>query len=102
MLYITLVCAAGMSTSMLVQKMEESAEKMGFAATIKAMPESQFAEYKGQTDVLLLGPQIRFKLKQFKEIHEPKGLKVDTIEMIDYGRMNGEKVLKKAIAMSES
>lgn len=101
MLYITLVCAAGMSTSMLVQKMEESAKQMGIAAEIKAMPEGTFAEYTGQTDILLLGPQVRFKLKSMKETYEAKGMKVDLIDMMDYGRMNGEKVLKKAIEMSE-
>lgn len=99
MLYITLICAAGMSTSMLTQKMQRAAEKKGVEVEIIALPESKFRKYKGQTDVLLLGPQVRYIYDEIKVEYEPKGMKVAVIDMMDYGMMNGEKVLEDAIKL---
>lgn len=99
MKYITLVCAAGMSTSMLMAKMQESAKNQGIEAKIIAMSESKFEEYNEPTDVLLMGPQISYMEDEIKEQYEPKGIKVAVIDMMDYGSMNGEKVLKDALAL---
>lgn len=51
-------------------------------------------------DVLLLGPQVRFLLKKMKEKYEPKGIPVDIIPTVDYGTMNGAKVLALALKMA--
>lgn len=99
MRYITLVCAAGMSTSMLMARMQECAKKQGIEAKIIAMSEAKFEEYDEPTEVLLLGPQIAYLEDDMKEKYEPKGIKVAVIDMMAYGTMNGEKVLKDAIAM---
>jgi PTS system cellobiose-specific IIB component len=97
--YITLVCAAGMSTSILMARMQESAKKQGIEAKIIAMSESKFEEYEEPTEVLLLGPQIEYMADEIKEQYEPKGIKVEVIDMMDYGTLNGEKVLKDALAL---
>jgi cellobiose PTS system EIIB component len=99
MRYITLVCAAGMSTSILMARMQESAAKQGIEAKIIAMSESKFEEYEEPTEVLLLGPQIEYMADEMKEQYEPKGIKVSVIDMMDYGTLNGEKVLKDALAL---
>ncbi|OOM77512.1 PTS sugar transporter subunit IIB [Clostridium sp. BL-8] len=99
MRYITLVCAAGMSTSILMARMQESAKKQGIEAKIIAMSESKFEEYEEPTEVLLLGPQIEYMADEIKEEYEPKGIKVAVIDMMDYGTLNGEKVLKDALAL---
>lgn len=99
MKYITLVCAAGMSTSMLMAKMKKSAEKRGIDTQIMAMSESQFDSYKEKTDVLLLGPQISYMEAEIREKYESKGMKIAVINMMDYGSMNGEKVLDDALAL---
>lgn len=95
---ITLICAAGMSTSLLVTKMKAAADKLGQEVEIRAIAESKFKEYENDTDVLLLGPQVGFLLKKFKEKYEPR-IPVAVIDSIDYGMMNGEKVLKKALSL---
>ena len=46
-------------------------------------------------DVLLIGPQVRFKEKELKEKYEPD-VKVSTIEPMDYGMVNGQKVFDYA------
>lgn len=99
MRYITLVCAAGMSTSILMARMQESAKKQGIEAKIIAMSESKFEEYEEPTEVLLLGPQIEYLADDIKEQYEPKGIKVAVINMMDYGTLNGEKVLKDALEL---
>lgn len=99
MIHITLVCAAGMSTSMLMAKMQQSAKSKNIDTTIIAMPEEKFKTYMGQTDVLLIGPQISYLEDDLKEKYEPKGIKVAVIDMVDYGMMNGEKVLTDTLAL---
>lgn len=88
-----------MSTSLLVTKMKNAAEKLGIEAEIRATAESSFSEYENTTDILLLGPQVGYTLKKMKAAYEPKGIKVALINSVDYGMMNGEKVLKTALAL---
>jgi cellobiose PTS system EIIB component len=96
---ITLVCGAGMSTSLLVVKMNDAAKKLGVEAKIIAVAEAELRHHIEDTDVLLLGPQVRFLLNKYKTAYEPKGIKVDVINSIDYGLMNGEKVLNHALTL---
>lgn len=100
---ILLVCSAGMSTSLLVSKMEKAADAKGIAAEILAIPEAKIADYldKGY-GVIMLGPQVRFLEKKITEMAKPKGIPVTLINMTDYGTMNGEKVLSTAIDIIEN
>lgn len=99
MRYITLICAAGMSTSILMNKMQESAKAQGLDIKVIAMSESKFEEYDEPTEVLLLGPQIAYLEDEIREQYEPKGIKVAVIDMMDYGTLNSQKVLKDALAL---
>lgn len=101
---IMLACAAGMSTSLLVTKMQEAAKARGIEVEI-------FAESAGEAektvddkkiDVLLLGPQVRFMQKQFEDKLASKGVPVAVIDMADYGMMNGEKVLDTALSLIDN
>jgi len=96
MLKIVLLSAAGMSTSMLVKKMQEAAKAKGLEAEIAAYPESQLAKVGPTADVILLGPQIRFALKKITAEAEKFNVPVDVIPPADYGMMNGVKVLALA------
>lgn len=98
MTHIVLACAFGMSTSMLVQRMQDEAAKRGLDVNIRAISETDVKRETGSMDVLL-GPQIRFQLKKFQTDLAPLGIPVDVIEMTDYGRMNGPAVLDKALAL---
>ena len=66
---IMLVCSAGMSTSLLVTKMQKAAEAQGVDADIFAVSASDAdnnLEAK-PVDVLLLGPQVRFMKGDFEK-----------------------------------
>lgn len=97
MVNITLICAGGFSTSMLMNKMKEAAAKKGVDVEIRAMAESNFEKFDGLTDVLLLGPQVGHLLDQYQ--NKSENMKVSVIDMMDYGMMNGEKVLEDALSL---
>ena len=90
---ILLVCNAGMSTSMLVKKMQQSAIEVSIEA--KSITEAKKNIH--EADVILIGPQIRYELPAVKEI--AGDIPVDAIDMRDYGMMNGPKVLDQALAL---
>ncbi|ASZ06948.1 MULTISPECIES: PTS sugar transporter subunit IIB [Enterococcus] len=98
---IMLVCSAGMSTSLLVTKMEKAAEAQGLDTDIFAVSASDADNHLASkdVDVLLLGPQVRFMKGDFEKRVEPKGIPLDIINMADYGMMNGEKVLQQALTL---
>ncbi len=93
---ILLVCSAGMSTSMLVTKMEKAAEVKGIDAKIWAVSSDQAKTELNNADVMLLGPQVRFLLNDMKKEAETKGIPVAVIDSVQYGTMNGDAVLESA------
>ena len=54
-----------------------------------------------KADVVLLGPQIKFALPEIKKFTDQAGNKIGVIDMMDYGMMNGEKVLNMALELLE-
>jgi PTS system cellobiose-specific IIB component len=96
---IMLVCSAGMSTSLLVSKMQKAAEADGVEDTIfaTAASDADNALETKHPDVLMLGPQVRYLLGQFQK--KATNIPVEVINMQDYGMMNGEKVLKRALEL---
>ncbi|EKQ51519.1 MULTISPECIES: PTS sugar transporter subunit IIB [unclassified Clostridium] len=97
MITIRLFCAAGMSTSLLVSKMKAAAKTKGIEVDIEAFPEGQMDKHLDNVDVALLGPQVGYTIAKAKKVCEPRGIPVDVIPMVDYGMMNGAKVLDFAL-----
>ncbi|RRZ92137.1 PTS sugar transporter subunit IIB [Erwinia sp. 198] len=96
---ILLMCSAGMSTSIMVKKMTEAAQKLQSEVTIKAIPEQALGENMAAADIILLGPQIRFLLDKVQAV--ARDIPVRVIDTMDYGTMNGEKILLQALAILE-
>lgn len=93
---ILLVCNAGMSTSMLVARMEKAAVSRGLSIEIQAVPIVQAETIMKDWDIVMLGPQVRHQLRSLQE--KANGVPIVVIEMRDYGMMNGDKVLDAALA----
>jgi PTS system cellobiose-specific IIB component len=91
-----------MSTSMLVQRMKEAAQKKGVEVSIKAVPVSEFKENLAEADIILLGPQVKYEQAKLQAQADPLGKKVAVIDMMDYGMMKGDVVLDKALKLLES
>lgn len=98
MIKIMLVCSAGMSTSLLVNKMIEVAKKRGIEAKIWATSEVNSGnEYaKDPADVILVGPQVRYLLPRIKETVN-NAIPVELIDMRTYGMMDGAKCIDQAL-----
>lgn len=90
---IVLLCAGGMSTSLLVPKMEEASKKKGIECKVSAHSVSIAKEAGKDADIILLGPQVRFELKNVKKIHPDKEIQI--IDMVDYGMIDGESIINK-------
>lgn len=87
-----------MSTSLLVTKMQEAADAAGYEATIAAHPIAEAEVFGKDADIILLGPQVRFELARIQGMFPDK--KVEAIDMMAYGMMNGGAVIdqvKKAL-----
>ncbi|WP_251712271.1 PTS sugar transporter subunit IIB [Lactococcus ileimucosae] len=96
---IALACAAGLSTSLLVSKMQKAAEASGknyeiFAKSTADIDNMLTANPK--PDVLLLGPQVAFMKAEVQKKAEAAGVPMDVINMQDYGMMRGDNVLANA------
>ncbi|QKG83244.1 PTS sugar transporter subunit IIB [Kroppenstedtia pulmonis] len=93
---ILLCCSAGMSTSMLVKKMEKAAEEQGKSYQIKAVDTGRAKEELADAHVLLIGPQVKYLLSSMKEFASNYNVPVAVINPVDYGMCNGDAVLKQA------
>ena len=83
---IMLCCNAGMSTSLLVQKMQAEVANRGLDIEIE------------ECDMLLLGPQIGYTKGDFEK--EAAGrFPVEVINMVDYGRMNAAGIIDHCVSV---
>jgi PTS system cellobiose-specific IIB component len=95
---IYLVCNAGMSTSILVAKMQEAAKAQNVDAKIEAFSVEVIDEKVEAADAILIGPQIRHMVLEVEKTVNGK-CPVAVINMRDYGMINGANVLKQALEM---
>ena len=93
---ILLVCAAGMSTSLLVNKMKAAAKERGLEVNIDALPVSECSRVIDEVDIVLLGPQVRFQKPQVDALVKGR-VPVEVIDMRLYGTMNGKVILEQVI-----
>ncbi len=98
---IMLCCSAGMSTSLLVKKMLEEAEKRSLSVDIKAFGVAEFEQQVGNYQGVLLGPQVKYMQKDLQNKANPYGIKVEPINMMDYGMQKGGAVLDFALSLIE-
>lgn len=94
---IMLACAGGFSTSMLVERMKDAAKAQNIDVVIDATAEGKLDKLIDQVDILLLGPQVGHMEAGLKTKYAERPVAISTIASIDYGMMNGEKVLNDAL-----
>lgn len=89
---VLLVCAGGMSTSILMKKMIKYAQSQDFTLKIEAASVSSYEDVCKNYDVILLGPQISYKKA---EIQAASHMPVDVIAPYDYATGNSENIFKQ-------
>lgn len=96
---IVLVCAAGMSTSLVVQRMKKEAAHRQLDVEVIAVPMEEFDQQVQDASVVLVGPQVRFRLAEFEKKAKDYGVPVAVIDPRDYGMVNGAKILDTALSL---
>ncbi len=94
---ILLDCSAGMSTSLLVTKMQKAAAERGLDLDISATGSGTYKDTAATADVVLLGPQVRFMLREVQAAVPNKPIEV--IDMRAYGKIDGSAVLDQALKL---
>ncbi len=92
---IMLACHAGISTSLIVEKMKEAAAAEGKDYTIWAVEQDRVEQELGNFDILMLGPQVRHIQRKIQRI-VGDDVPVVVINAMAYGRGDGAAVVKQA------
>lgn len=90
---ILLVCAGGMSTSILMKKMEKYWDEQGEELEIKAVGLAEYQDVYKDFDIILVGPQVSYRLKGIKE---DTGYPCEAIPSLDYAIADCPKIMKLA------
>lgn len=103
---VVLVCAAGMSSSLIEEKIKHAAEAAGKQMELKAVDSTRMAFWdydQERMDIILVAPQVRFKKRSIIDKAEPLGIIVQDIDTIAYGMCDGEKIFAQVLdALKES
>jgi PTS system cellobiose-specific IIB component len=99
MIRVIMVCAAGMSTSILVNNMKKMADPDD---QIRAYPVSQLEDHIDECDVVLVGPQIRHQFSEIQALAKKYGKKVSLMDLIAYGHMDGATMIEQAKALQKN
>lgn len=97
---VVLVCAAGMSSSLIEEKIRQAAAAAGRDMELKAVDATRMAFWdfdNDRMDVILVAPQVRFKKKGILEKAEPLGIIVQDIDTVAYGMVDGEKIFAQVL-----
>ncbi|MBM7540312.1 PTS sugar transporter subunit IIB [Amphibacillus cookii] len=99
---ILLVCAVGMSSSILVNRMIKAASEKDEDILVHACGMGDIDKFIDEVNLLLIGPQIAYVEGQLKKDYgERLSLPIKIISSKDYQTMNGARVLEEALQMIE-
>ena len=87
---VVMFCTGGVSTKVLVDKLKEEAANINYDIDIEAYGITD-AHIAKDADLVLLGPQIRYKLDKFRENLPDK--MIDVVNTKDYGAMDAKSIL---------
>ena len=96
---IYLFCSAGMSTSMMASKMQKVADQHTLDIEVKAFSDNLLDKIitEQNPDAILLGPQVKYLYDKVVDRYGNLGQPSFVIDTEEYGNMEGERVLKRAI-----
>jgi len=99
MIRIMLVCAAGFSTSFVIQKMKAEAEKRELDVEILSGTLNLLVDHIHEIDLVLVAPQVMYMEEEVKNLCNEKSIPWSPIESIMYGRMDGEGLVNLALSL---
>jgi len=95
---VVLVCVFGMSTYYVVKAVEKEAKARGIDLTLEAIPVSELPAKVDRFDLVLLGPQVRYKQEQVAKIAAGAGKKMLPIPPDLYAMTEADRLLDLILA----
>ena len=89
---VLLICAGGMSTGILMKKMEKYAEDKGIELKIDAVGMSAYEDSYKNYDVILLGPHVSYKKEEIAQVTQ---MPIAVIAAYDYAIGNVDNIMKQ-------
>jgi len=83
-----------MSTYLIVNLVEKAAKVKGLDIAMEAFAVAEVKERAGEFDILLLGPQVKYKAAEVQAEAARHGKKFAVIPSDVYGSMDGDKVIE--------
>ena len=102
---VVLVCAAGMSSSLLEENIRQAVAASGRQMELKLVDTTTMSlqdQEKDSIDVILIAPRVRFKKRGIIKQAEPYGVIVTDIDSIAYGMVDREKIFDQALEALEN
>ena len=93
---ILLICANGLSTSILMNKMQKWGKEKNIELEVRAVPMSEYLNVYKNFDYILIGPQISYQYNEIKA--NAIDVPVEKISPMDYGMSNVENIMKQVKA----
>lgn len=90
---ILLICANGLSTSILMNKMQKWGKEKNIELEVRAVPMSEYLNVYKNFDCILIGPQISYQYNEIKA--NAIDVPVEKISPMDYGMSNVENIMKQ-------
>ena len=95
---VLMVCAIGMSSSLIEQKTSKVAEDAGVPFEIQAIDVPEVGRWnfeENPVDIVLIAPQARFKKRSVEASASQYGIVVENIDSVAYGMIDGEKIFEQ-------
>ena len=93
---ILLICENGLSTSILMNKMQKWGKEKNIELEVRAVPMSEYLNVYKNFDCILIGPQISYQYNEIKA--NAIDVPVEKISPMDYGMSNVENIMKQVKA----
>ena len=93
---ILLICANGLSTRILMNKMQKWGKEKNIELEVRAVPMSEYLNVYKNFDCILIGPQISYQYNEIKA--NAIDVPVEKISPMDYGMSNVENIMKQVKA----
>lgn len=96
---VLLLCSTGLSTSLLVNKLRRTCEERGLNLNIWATSSGFYRDDALKADVILLGPQVKFMMREVKKIVNDKP--IDVISSSAYRTINSQAIIEQILNLIE-
>lgn len=94
---ILLLCTSGLSTSLLVNRVQKLATERDININVSTTGSSTYKRVADDADIILLGPQVRYMLREVQKVVPDKTVSV--IDSAAFKRMNGAVVLDQIVEL---